>query len=496
MTSKRGRRLSWRSASRSLKEGEPVRWDDETEVLIIGFGGAGAVAAITAHDAGARVLIVEKMEKGGGNTNISIGGFLCLNDLPGALQYLESLCSQVFRTVDPEMVRTYAEECMKNREWFERQGARTHVYGRAGFPQLPGAESVEKRMITGKNTVEENSLWNFLRSRVEERQILVWYSSPVRDLITGPKGEVVGAVVRKAGAEKRIKSRRGVILTCGGFEYDEWLKANYLKGYPYYSLGSPGNTGDGVRMAQRVGAELWHMAGISCALGFKTPEFEAAFIVKPPSSRYLFVDQGGKRFVSETDIHHYNFLVDIFDPHTLTFPRIPCFLVFDQTARVTGAMAVPAIGYNRGRYSWSRDNGEEISRGWISSGGTPGDLGEKIGVNAPALENTIREYNLGCEKGEDPLGRPKDKLVPLGPGPYYGMKLWPCLINTQGGPRRNGRGQVVYPDGTPIPRLYSAGELGSLFGLLYQGAGNIGECLAFGRIAGREAARESVWGKT
>jgi succinate dehydrogenase/fumarate reductase flavoprotein subunit len=469
-----------------------VQWDDETEVLIIGFGGAGAVAAITARDAGARVLIVEKMEKGGGNTNISIGGFLSLKDLAGALQYLESLCSQVFRIVDPEMVRIYAEECMKNREWFERQGARTHVYGGAGFPQLPGADSIEKRMVTGRNTVEENSLWNFLRSRVEERQVPVWYSSPAKDLLTGPKGEVVGAVVQKEGLERRVKALRGVILTCGGFEYDEWLKANYLKGYPYYSLGSPGNTGDGVRMAQRVGAELWHMAGVSCPLGFKAPEFEAAFIVKPPSSRYLFVDQRGKRFVSETDIHNYNFLVDTFDPHTLTFPRIPCFLVFDQTARETGAMAVPAIGYNRGKYSWSRNNGAEINRGWISSGATLRYLAEKVGVNAAALENTVREYNLGCEKGEDLLGRPRDKLVPLGPGPYYAMKLWPCLLNTQGGPRRNERAQVVYPDGTPIPRLYSAGELGSLFGLLYQGAGNIGECLAFGRIAGRGAAYESI----
>jgi succinate dehydrogenase/fumarate reductase flavoprotein subunit len=468
-----------------------MKWDEETEVLVIGFGGAGAVAAIAVHDAGARVLIVEKMEKGGGNTNISIGGFLSFKDLAGGLRYLESLCSRVFRIVDPEMVRVYAEECMKNREWFESRGARTHVYGGAAFPQLPGAESIEKRMITGANSVEENSFWKFLRSQVEARQIPIWHSSPAEDLLTDANGAVTGAVVRKGGKNLAVKAGRAVILTCGGFEYDDWLKSNYLKGNPYYSLGSPGNTGDGVRMAQRVGADLWHMAGISCPVGFKAPEFEAAFIVKPPSNRYLFVDQNGKRFVSETDIHAYNFLVDIFDPHTLTFPRIPCFLLFDQAARETGAMAIPALGYNRGKYSWSRDNGAEIGRGWIVPGGTPRELAEKIGVSAAALENTLREYNRGCESGVDTLGRPKDKLVALGPGPYYAMKLWPCLLNTQGGPRRNERAQVLYPDGTPIPRLYSAGELGSLFGLLYQGAGNLGECLAFGRIAGREAANET-----
>ena len=133
-----------------------MRWNDETEVLIIGFGGAGAVAAISAHDSGAKVLIVEKMEKGGGNTNISIGGFLSPKEFSGGLLYLESLCSRVFRIVDPEMVRVYAEECIKNREWFESRGAKTHVYGGAAFPQLPGADSIEKRMVTGRNSVGRN----------------------------------------------------------------------------------------------------------------------------------------------------------------------------------------------------------------------------------------------------------------------------------------------------------------------------------------------------
>ena len=470
-----------------------MRWDDETEVLIVGFGGAGAVAAISAHDSGAEVLIVEKMEKGGGNTNISIGGFLSPKDFAGGLQYLESLCSRVFRIIEPEMVRVYAEECMKNREWFEKRGGKTHVYGGAAFPQLPGAEFIEKRMVTGRNTVEENSLWNFLRSQVESRQTPVWYSSPAKDLLTDARGAVIGATVRKEGKERTVKAGRAVILTCGGFEYDDWLKANYLKGYPYYSLGSPGNTGDGVKMAQRVGADLWHMAGVSCPVGFKAPDFEAAFIVKPPSNRYLFVDQNGQRFVSETDIHAYNFLVDIFDPHTLTFPRIPCFLVFDQTARETGAMGLPNLGYNRGRYSWSKDNSAEISRGWILGDNTLAGLAKKVGVDPAALEKTVSEYNRYCELGEDPVfHRLKDKLAPVGPGPYYAMKLWPCLLNTQGGPRRNTKAQVLYPDGRPIPGLYSAGELGSLFGLLYQGAGNLGECLAFGRIAGREAAKEPI----
>jgi len=77
--------------------------------------------------------------------------------------------------------------------------------------------------------------------------------------------------------------------------------------------------------------------------------------------------------------------------------------------------------------------------------------------------------------------------------PYYALELVPAMLNTQGGPRRNARSQVVRPDGSPIRRLYSAGELGSIYSYLYQGAGNIGECMAFGRISGRNAAAELPW---
>jgi predicted oxidoreductase len=86
-------------------------------------------------------------------------------------------------------------------------------------------------------------------------------------------------------------------------------------------------------------------------------------------------------------------------------------------------------------------------------------------------------------------------LVPFGPAPFYAIELSPSMLNTQGGPRRNERGQIVRPDSTPIPRLYSAGELGSIYSYLYQGTGNIGECFAFGRICARNAVAELPWGE-
>jgi predicted oxidoreductase len=84
-------------------------------------------------------------------------------------------------------------------------------------------------------------------------------------------------------------------------------------------------------------------------------------------------------------------------------------------------------------------------------------------------------------------------LAPLAAPPVYAVELSPSMLKTQGGPRRNEKAQIVRPDSTPIRRLYSAGELGSIYSYLYQGTGNIGECLAFGRVAGRHAAAEAPW---
>jgi succinate dehydrogenase/fumarate reductase flavoprotein subunit len=189
-----------------------MNWDEETGVLIIGFGGAGATAAITAHDFGARVLIVEKLGQGGGNTNLSLGGFLSITDIEEGLLYLESLCNSISKTVDPDILRVYATQCHKNKEWIESFGVSTHVYGGASFPQLPGADAIEKRIITGGNTPEDNSFWSFLKQQVEKRRIKLWNNSKAKKLITDTEGAVTGAIIKKGEKELAVKAKKAVIM--------------------------------------------------------------------------------------------------------------------------------------------------------------------------------------------------------------------------------------------------------------------------------------------
>ena len=110
------------------------------------------------------------------------------------------------------------------------------------------------------------------------------------------------------------------------------------------------------------------------------------------------------------------------------------------------------------------------------------------------LHNTVQTWNKYCEMGKDPkFGRNPNDLVPLNELPFYAVRLLPGGANTQGGPRRNRRAQMVNPDGNPIPGLYGAGELGSIYGMLYPvGGGNLAECIAFGRIAGQNATMDKL----
>lgn len=485
--------------------GTPERWDMAYDVVVVGWGAAGTAAAVTAHDLGAKVMILEKMPDGGGNTRVCGGNII----IPKGKEFLEYLDTLSFKTTDREILEVFVKEAMKNGDWIREMGGEVQVFrplevayptmiAGAGFPHVRGAETVVKYNIKG--TLEEGKpsqrLWKFLSGLINKRGIKVLTNTPARELIRNEKGEIGGLRAECDGKEIWVKARKAVILTCGGYENDPRMKWDYLPVKPVMFLGNPGNTGDGIRMAQKIGADIWHMTRLSCLIGFKAPEFAAAFWISFLSEGFFFVDKYGRRFVNEAgiEIHEYYRELSYFDIEKMEFPRVPLWAIFDEQTRRRGALSRGTAGYNRDLYTWSIDNSAEIKKGWILQGNTAKELAAKMGIAAQVLEATIARYNQFCHAGKDEdFGRPKEDLRALAP-PFYAIQLWPALINTQGGPRRDKEARVLDPDGQPIPRLYAAGELGSIWGYLYQGACNIGEALVFGRIAGRNAAAEKPWG--
>ena len=485
----------------------PQRWDVESDVVVVGLGAAGVAAAVTAHDLGAKVVVLEKAPEGeeGGNTRVAGQGYLNTSSAEQAIAYLTALCGPY--TIPETMAWAWAEEMCRNNEWLRRLGGdpQEHQHPPVGieFPNLPGSDCVHK--FHDGPTYGYSYTWKLFERLVRERPIPILYETPGRDLIQhGITKEILGVRAERGNKSVYVKARKAVVLTCGGFENNQEMIRNYLPGVPYcYTSGTPYNEGDGIAMAMSVGADLWHMnnyAGPSMAL--KVPEIRTTFSMqalhysKKMPGGMIVVGPDAERFTDEKfKTRHGKIPV-----HGCWLPlATPCpmFLVFDHALFSAGPLydKHPSHGWTQiiERYDWSEDNSTELATGWIKTADSLAGLAAAVGLDPARLVDTVGRWNRNCGAKHDPdFGRTL-MLSPLIDKPFYAVELSPSMLNTQGGPRRNEKGQIVRPDGTPIARLYSAGELGSIYSYLYQGTGNIGECLAFGRISGRNAAAEMPW---
>lgn len=476
----------------------------ETDVAVVGYGGAGATAAITAADLGAKVLIVEKAAAGGGNTRLSAGSVRTFGALERAVEHIAFLCGGA---TGPDVIETLVRESHDNEPWLRSLGgevtvdplqaapASYPVYPTgAASPEQPGADGVGPRLrVKGDTTANGRDLWELLDRNVDERCIPVLFECPAVRLLRDGDGAVTGLTARRGGEEIVIQARKAVILACGGFEWSPDMQLQFL-GQRYWSLGASSHTGDGIQLAADVGASLWHMNAVAAGFGYLVDGFDGAVIHAMPGPGFIYVDRRASRFVDETamDAHAVGSLVTELDLETMERPRVPSFVIFDEDTRTAGPVANTGRGAVAEHYRWSDDNAAEVGKGWIKRGDTPVALAADLGLDAAALERTVDEYNRACAEGRDgAFGRSPDTLRPLEHPPFYGAALWPSLFNTQGGPRRNTRAQVLNAWGRPIPGLYSAGELGSMWSQNYPGAGNLTEVLAFGRVAGRYAATET-----
>ncbi|MGA2466692.1 MAG: FAD-dependent oxidoreductase [Thermodesulfobacteriota bacterium] len=496
------------------------KWDCEADVVVVGYGGAGAVTAITAHDLGAEVLILEKMREGeeGGNTRVSAGLWLSPSDAPAFLEYLRAL--DPFEMLPDRTREVFAEELVKNREWMEGMGAEIKEAGRrVEHPEAPGTHSIKAYVHKHLN---EESLWRLLKENVEQRGITVRYEAPAKKLIRNDgTGEIIGVQADNAGGSLCIKARKAVVLACGGYEFNEEMVKNYSPAYPIYFFGTPANSGDGVLMAQEVGANLWHMNNVMGCMwpAILPPNWKIPIALRfgtrhrTPYWGVIFADKYGRRFMNEGKASRHGWgwrEILFYDGNKQENPRIPFYIVFDEASRKKfSPISIVVEGYKItwagcfSRYEWSRDNSKEIENGWIVKADTIDKLAAKIREHCRAngekmdsvlLEKTVAKFNEYCEAGEDPdFNRNKETLTPIETPPFYAIEAYPGSVNTQGGPKRNEKCQILDVKDQPIPRLYSAGELGSFWVYLYNSGGNIGECLATGRIAGRNAVAERAW---
>jgi succinate dehydrogenase/fumarate reductase flavoprotein subunit len=493
-----------------------LHWDREADVVVVGYGFAGGISAITAHDAGAKVLLLEKMPHPGGISILSGGGVAFARNAEGAFAYLKRTCNG---TTPDEVLRPLAKGMVEIIDWVKElakvsgtEPAESEVRGHGTYP-FPGTDDIDSIKLKdfpaysafpwAKGLRGGARLFKIVVDNVEQRRIEVILSTPAKRIITNLQGEILGLVAQAGETEINIKARKAVILACGGFENNQTMKLQYFEAQPVYPV-YLGNTGDGISMAQKAGAALWHMWHFHGGYGFKYPDFPFAIrhVWAGPRKEdrkmiWIAVDRFGKRFMNEYPPAPQDTgtrALEYYDADLQDYPRIPCYLIFDEEGRKLGPVAVAIVNDERYHYRWSEDNLVEIGKGWTIKGQTIREIAAKIKVDPEVLKSTVERWNGLCARGVDKdFGRPPKTMMPILNPPFYAMEAWPVVSNTQGGPVHDPNQRVLDPMGKSISRLYVAGEISSIFGHLYLEAGNIAECFVGGKIAGQNAAEETPW---
>lgn len=479
-----------------------ISWDEEYDVVIVGAGIAGLTAAITVADEGngASCLLIEKDAKPNGNSPFCAGWQLYVEDVEGAKQYINKLMDGC--TPEP-VIDAFVNGLHENLEWLLNLGAQKEwldIYEPTDpnaineYAEYPGDDLMGFLLFKTDGDIPYYHLFDFLMSVVEERGDAITYktSTPMESLVKDSSGAIVGVVANG----KNYRAKRGVIMCCGGFESDPDMLRDYtgVAGYPFAGIA---NTGDGHRACMKIGADFWHMhSGAQYWMSVRDVEntrFLSTLFSFTSKQYGITVGVSGRRFYQDFDAcsNYANYTEPDSNPalnvgyrHGITqfgghFAHLPmpekAWFIYDADGLAAGA--IPA-----------ETSTDPVADGWAYKADTIEELAAAIEVPAEELTKTVAQWNEFCDRGEDlSFYRPEDTLTPIAKAPFYASLCVPAMLNTDGGPVRGVGGEILDPDGNPIPGLYSAGEFGSVWGNLYEGAGNVGECGAFGRISARSA---------
>jgi hypothetical protein len=405
------------------------------------------------------------------------------------------------------------------------------------YTLFPGSATPEFPALGGANafgTISLTSGYAFftaLDGLVQKRGIPVMFSTTATDLIqNGDTKEIIGVTATTGGSTIHIKANRAVVLATGSFEYNEAMKSDNLRCYPLHGEGWQFDTGDGVSMASKVGAAMWHMTSMSLGFVAWFPEYPIAFSSPTPATNnWIYVDTTGQRWIDETQAgfsgHPWNFGLKLtdFNLNVPGYTRIPTFIIFDETCRKAGPISsgptAPLPTQLDNRPAWSSDNSTEIGKGWILQGDTIAELASAINgqpyvgvpsgtnntgpaasitvnIDPDALSATVNTWNQDCEStpvADSQFGRPASTLAPISTSPFYAMPIWPGGPSLYGGPARNALGQICDASNNPILRLYGVGENGNLAGGFLDIMTNNGQIIGLGRLVGKNAAAETPW---
>ncbi|MCR5161843.1 MAG: flavocytochrome c, partial [Lachnospiraceae bacterium] len=453
---------------------EPAEKEEVTldcDVVIVGAGGAGLTAAVRAKQEGADVLVLEKMAMVGGNSLKASGGMNCAGtkfqealDITdsGVEEFIEDTMNGGHQLNDLALVTTMAENSSEAVDWLESIGAPLPKVAATGGTTHKYLHSPEDGSPVGTYLIEK------LSAEAEKQGIEIMLNTKATEILMD-EGQAVGVMAEDNGHVYTVNAG-AVIIATGGFgsnfemmcSYDESL-ANAV------TTNHPGATGDGILMAEAVGAATVDMEQIQL---HPTVYQETSMLVseKMRSLGAILVNSDGKRFTNDLATR------DAVSAAELEQEGGFAYIIFDQNL----------VDQNKSAQSY-------IDNGMASTGETYEELAQNMGLEGEAVDNfaqTMDTWNQAVANGVDEeFGRNNGMDADLSTAPFYAIKIAPGIHHTMGGIKIDTDTEVIDTEGNVIPGLYAAGETtGGVHGGNRIGGNAVCDFVVFGRIAGLNAA--------
>ena len=439
----------------------------DVDIAVIGAGGAGMTAAIKATQAGKKVVVLEKMPYAGGNTTKATGGMNAAETHYQAEQGIEDSVEQFVEDTmkaghninDRTLVTVMAELSAQAIDWLDSIGAPLPKVSFSG-----GATNKRIHAPEDGSGVGAYLVTRFLNT-MDELQIPVLYDTTATRLMT-LDGAVVGVMAEGKNANYTIHAN-AVVLATGGFGNNEDMIVHYrpdLLGT--VTTSAPGITGDGILMAEAVGADLVDIDQIQL---HPTVEQGTSMLITESvrGDGAILVNQNGKRFIDELQPR------DVVSAGELEQPGSYAYILFDQRLR-DGLKAIEKY----------------VSTGIVVQAGTIEELAQALDIDPAALAETLQNWNrYVAEQNDTEFGRTTGMEADLSVAPYYAIKIAPGIHHTMGGVHIDTDARVIDVNGDPIPGLYAAGEVtGGVHGGNRVGGNAVADIVVFGGIAGENAA--------
>lgn len=443
--------------------------DMETDIVIIGAGGAGMAAAVEAASHGKSVIIVEKMPIVGGNTNRATGGINAaessIQEKLGIEDSIETYYNDTFKggyeENDPELLRVMVENSASAVDWLNELGAGLTRVSLSGGATNPRIHTPEDGSAIGPIVI------SVLEKKLKELGVEILMETTATDIIE-KDGAAVGVEVENVNGKSFKIHADAVIVASGGFGANSKMVESFRADLVGFSTTNhSGATGDGIELGQDVGAALDDIEQIQIH-PTTDPESGYMFTEGLRGDGAILLNSEGKRFTNELLTR------DVVSANILKQEGGIAYLVTNEEMKEENAALA---GY--------------IKKGYATVCETLADVAKAIGAEEEAVTESMEKYKNAVANGKDEEFERDHLTQDLAEGPYYILKVTPGIHHTMGGLKIDTNTHVMSTEGTVIKGLYAAGEVtGGIHGANRIGGNAVTDIIVFGRIAGKTAAEE------